>query len=65
MQLLTLVLVWTHHAGRGGSTQQLRSGKRVRSYEDLLDWLQEQSPGSQRAVLPGLEGRNVVIYHTR
>ena len=48
---------------RGGV--QLRSGERVRSYEDLLDWLQEQSPGSQRAVLPGLEGRNVVIYHTR
>lgn len=42
--------------------RKLKDGRRVKSYEDLCDYLQEQAPDIERAVLPGLEGRNVCLY---
>ena len=43
--------------------RKLRSGKRVSSYDDLLEYLQEQDPENiRRMKLPYLEGKNVVLY---
>ena len=42
--------------------RKLKDGRRVKSYEDLCDFLQEQAPDIERVVLPGLEGRNVCLF---
>lgn len=42
--------------------RKLKDGRRVKSYEDLCDYLQEQAPNIERVVLPGLEGRNVCLF---
>lgn len=42
--------------------RKLKDGTRVRSYENLCDYLQEQSPDIERVVIPGLEGRNVCLF---
>ena len=42
--------------------RKLKDGRRVKTYEDLCDYLQEQAPGIERVVLPGLEGRNVCLF---
>ena len=39
----------------------LRSGESVRSYDQLLGYLEEKAEGIKREVL-GFEGRNVCIY---
>jgi hypothetical protein len=43
--------------------RKLKSGKPVTSYNDLLDYLQEQDPERiKREKLPYLEGKNIVLY---
>ena len=42
--------------------RRLQSGERVKSYEQLCDWLQEMGPGIERLVLDGLEGRNICLF---
>jgi hypothetical protein len=42
--------------------RKLADGRRVKSYEDLCDYLEEQAPDIERVVLPGLEGRNVCLF---
>ena len=42
--------------------RRLQSGERVKSYEQLCDWLQEMGPGIERLVLNGLEGRNICLF---
>jgi hypothetical protein len=53
------ILVVDHIGGEGAAEQQ---GRPVRSYEDLLDYLQGLDPGVRRATLD-FAGRNVVLYH--
>ncbi|CAD7934678.1 unnamed protein product [Amoebophrya sp. A120] len=36
--------------------------KQVKSYEDLLQYLQNKDPGIQRSELIGIEGKNVVLW---
>ncbi len=36
--------------------------KQVKSYEDLLQYLQNKDPGIQRSELIGMEGKNVVLW---
>jgi hypothetical protein len=37
------------------------AGATVSTYDELLDWIQAQGAGIQRAVLP-FHGRNIVLY---
>ena len=47
---------------RQNSHRRTKDGGPVRSYEQFIEYLLAKDPGIRREVLPGLPGRNVVLF---